>query len=127
MNGSKTWHDTYKEARSAGAAVADVIAGFVGSWLFVFIHIVGFALWITLPVEPFPFMLLTMIVSLEAIMLSTLIMMSQNRQSERDRHQAKADYNTDVRAKEEIEALQIQLNRIEVEKLDKILKALENK
>ena len=52
-------------------------------------------------------------------------MISQNRQSERDRAHAEADYQTNVDAKEEIEALQIKLDKIEVEKLDKIITMLE--
>ncbi len=127
MDNNKTWHDRYREARSAGDAIADKIAGSVGSWAFVYVHVVWFALWILLPVEPFPYALLTMAVSLEAILLSTLIMMAQNRQSARDRHQAQADYETNLRAKEEIEQLQTQLARIENEKLNKILRILEEK
>lgn len=123
----KTWHDRYEEARSAGDAVADKVAGFVGSWMFVYIHAVWFGVWVVLPVEPFPYGLLTMVVSLEAILLATLIMMAQNRQAMRDRHQASADYETDVQAKLEIEELQKRLARIEDEKLEKILKLLENR
>jgi uncharacterized membrane protein len=52
-------------------------------------------------------------------------MMSQNRQNERDRHQALADYETNLKAKAEIEALQLHLSRIESEKLDKIIALLE--
>ena len=51
-------------------------------------------------------------------------MMAQNRQSERDRVQAQADYQTNIEAKQEIEALQIKLNSIEVDKLDKIISML---
>jgi uncharacterized membrane protein len=59
--------------------VADRITAFSGSMLFVYIHVVWFALWIGLGVEPYPYGLLTMIVSLEAIFLSTFVMISQNR------------------------------------------------
>jgi uncharacterized membrane protein len=59
--------------------IADRITSFAGSMPFVYVHIVWFALWIGLRVEPFPFGLLTMIVSLEAIFLSTFVMISQNR------------------------------------------------
>lgn len=65
--------------------LADSITSFAGSWLFLGIHAVWFVLWISLHVEPFPYGLLTMIVSLEAIGLSTLVMISQNRQASRDR------------------------------------------
>jgi uncharacterized membrane protein len=58
---------------------ADAITRFAGSMPFVYLHVVWFALWIALRVEAFPFGLLTMIVSLEAIFLSTFVMISQNR------------------------------------------------
>lgn len=61
--------------------LADIIASFCGSWAFVILHALWFGLWIGFGVEKFPFGLLTMIVSLEAIFLSTIIMISQNRQS----------------------------------------------
>jgi uncharacterized membrane protein len=59
--------------------VADRITAFSGSMLFVYIHIIWFASWIGFGVEDYPFGLLTMIVSLEAIFLSTFVMISQNR------------------------------------------------
>ena len=59
--------------------VADAITRFAGSMPFIYLHIVWFALWIGLRVEKFPFGLLTMMVSLEAIFLSTFVMISQNR------------------------------------------------
>jgi uncharacterized membrane protein len=58
---------------------ADRITRFSGSMMFVYIHILWFGLWIGLGVEKYPFGLLTMIVSLEAIFLSTFVMISQNR------------------------------------------------
>ncbi|QQG37693.1 MAG: DUF1003 domain-containing protein [Candidatus Kaiserbacteria bacterium] len=126
MNG-KSWHDWYVEERSAGERIADRITNFVGSWPFIYLHIVWFGVWLLLPVEPFPFGLLTAVVSLEAILLSTFIMMSQNRQAERDRRQAKADYETNLAAKVEIEDLQQRLVRIENDKLDRIVKILAEK
>jgi uncharacterized membrane protein len=59
--------------------IADRVTAFSGSMRFVYIHIVWFTLWIALGVEAFPYGLLTMIVSLEAIFLSTFVMISQNR------------------------------------------------
>jgi uncharacterized membrane protein len=59
--------------------IADRITAFAGSMWFVYIHIVWFGLWIGLGVERYPYGLLTMIVSLEAIFLSTFVMISQNR------------------------------------------------
>ena len=59
--------------------IADAITTFAGSMLFVYIHIIWFGCWIGFGVESYPFGLLTMIVSLEAIFLSTFVMISQNR------------------------------------------------
>ena len=59
--------------------IADAITSFAGSMPFVYVHVVWFALWIGFRVEAYPFGLLTMIVSLEAIFLSTFVMISQNR------------------------------------------------
>ena len=63
--------------------IADRITRFAGSMVFVYLHIVWFALWIGFGVEHYPFGLLTMIVSLEAIFLSTFVMISQNRADEK--------------------------------------------
>jgi uncharacterized membrane protein len=63
--------------------MADRITQFGGSMTFVYLHVVWFALWIVLRVEKFPFGLLTMVVSLEAIFLSTFVLISQNRADER--------------------------------------------
>src|SRR5262245_62794639 len=59
--------------------VADAITRFSGSMTFVYLHIIWFASWIGFGVEKYPYGLLTMIVSLEAIFLSTFVMISQNR------------------------------------------------
>ena len=59
--------------------IADRITAFAGSMLFVLIHIIWFGYWIDFGVESYPYALLTMIVSLEAIFLSTFVLISQNR------------------------------------------------
>jgi uncharacterized membrane protein len=59
--------------------IADLITAFAGSMLFVYIHLLWFGCWIGFSVEGYPYGLLTMIVSLEAIFLSTFVMISQNR------------------------------------------------
>jgi uncharacterized membrane protein len=66
-------------AESAQNRVADKITVFAGSMTFVYIHIIWFGCWIGFGVEHYPYGLLTMIVSLEAIFLSTFVMISQNR------------------------------------------------
>ena len=74
---------TLERSRSAQNRVADSVTLFAGSMVFVYLHIVWFGAWITFGVERYPFGLLTMIVSLEAIFLSTFVMISQNRADER--------------------------------------------
>jgi uncharacterized membrane protein len=69
--------------------VADRVTDFAGSMVFVYVHIAWFIVWISSGVEKFPFGLLTMIVSLEAIFLSTFVMISQNRAD--DKRQVLAD------------------------------------
>ena len=68
-----------ERAENAQNRVADRITAFSGSMLFVYLHMLWLGLWIALGVEKYPFGLLTMIVSLEAIFLSTFVMISQNR------------------------------------------------
>ncbi|HEX4670814.1 MAG TPA: DUF1003 domain-containing protein [Solirubrobacteraceae bacterium] len=68
-----------QRAKDVQNRAADRITAFSGSMTFVYIHILWFGLWIGLGVEGYPFGLLTMIVSLEAIFLSTFVMISQNR------------------------------------------------
>jgi uncharacterized membrane protein len=68
-----------KRAESVQNRIADRITAFAGSMAFVYIHILWFGGWIVFRVEKYPFGLLTMIVSLEAIFLSTFVMISQNR------------------------------------------------
>ena len=74
--------------------IADRITIFAGSMAFVYIHIVWFGSWIALGVERYPYGLLTMIVSLEAIFLSTFVMISQNRADAK--RQALADHQWEI-------------------------------
>ena len=78
--------------------IADQITRFAGSMTFVYIHIIWFGCWIGFGVEKYPFGLLTMIVSLEAIFLSTFVMISQNR----------ADAKRQVLADEEWRTVQLE-------------------
>jgi uncharacterized membrane protein len=68
-----------ERAQSVQNRIADRITAFAGSMTFVYIHIAWFSSWIAFGVEDYPYGLLTMIVSLEAIFLSTFVMISQNR------------------------------------------------
>ena len=79
--------------------IADQITRFAGSMQFVYLHLIWFGLWIGLRVEQYPFGLLTMIVSLEAIFLSTFVMISQNRADEK--RQVLADHQWQTVQEEE--------------------------
>jgi uncharacterized membrane protein len=79
-----------RRASSVQLRVADAITKFAGSMWFVYLHAVGFALWMLL-VEDSPWPTLTLVVSLEAIFLSTFVMIGQNRQA--DFQQQKADHD----------------------------------
>lgn len=132
MATKKTWHDSHKESMTFGQRLADSVATGMGSWRFIIIQTVIVAIWMILNVVAFvahwdvyPFILLNLLFSTQAAYAAPIIMMAQNRQSERDRTQADADYETNCEAKKEIEELQLRLNAIEVDKLDKILALLE--
>ena len=95
-------HPSYRKVAEHRAAdvqlrVADVITRFAGSMWFVYIHVVAFAIWM-LVFEKSPWPTLTLIVSLEAIFLSTFVMIGQNRQA--TFQQAKADHDFDVSEQE---------------------------
>ena len=70
----------------------------------------------------YPFILLNLLFSTQAAYAAPIIMMAQNRQNDRDRIQAQADYQTNIDAKLEIEAPAIMLKSLEVDKLDKIIR-----
>jgi uncharacterized membrane protein len=78
-----------KRAESVQNRVADRITAFAGSMAFVYVHIIWFGCWIGFRAEKYPYGLLTMIVSLEAIFLSTFVLISQNRAD--TKHQVVAD------------------------------------
>jgi uncharacterized membrane protein len=110
---------------SVGDALADKVASGMGSWAFIIWQTVLVVVWMALNSlgwflqwDVYPFILLNLVFSTQAAYAAPIIMQSQNRQAERDRHHADADYQTNVAAKQEIEALQIHLSRIEAEKLD---------
>jgi CRP/FNR family transcriptional regulator, cyclic AMP receptor protein len=88
--------------------IIDFLAREAGSTTFLLLNLAVFTLWLStggVGHDFYPFQFLTMAVSLEAIVLSSLILISQNRQSDKDRLAAEADYHTNLAAKEEIEAI----------------------
>jgi len=134
MRPLKSWHIQHRENSSFGERVADHVAGFIGSWQFIIIQSAIFAVWVVFNTiwlfeayqfDPYPFILFNLFMSAEAAYASPLILMSQNRQADRDREQAQHDYDTNIAAKEEIETVLRELGRLELEKLDKILAILQ--
>ena len=129
---AQTWLDKHRESLTFGQKIADAVANGMGSWKFIIWQTIFVIIWMAMNVVAFighwdvyPFILLNLIFSTQAAYAAPIIMMAQNRQSERDRLQAQADFDTNVEAKLEIEALQIQLTKLETEKLDKIITMLE--
>lgn len=132
MKIEKNWHEQHEEKLSFGSRLADSVANGMGSWRFIIIQTIFVIVWMGLNFvgfvyhwDAYPFILLNLLFSTQAAYAAPIIMMSQNRQSERDRIQAQADYQTNLDAKLEIEALTEKLNKLEVEKLDKIIEMLE--
>lgn len=132
MNKQKNWHEKHQETLGFGSRLADSVANGMGSWKFIIIQTVLVILWMGLNLiaftyhwDVYPFILLNLVFSTQAAYAAPIIMMSQNRQNDRDRVQALSDYQTNIEAKLEIEALAIRLDKIETEKLDKIIKMLE--
>ena len=125
------WHQKHIANSSIGDRLSDSVANGMGSWKFIICQTVIVLIWMALNIvafvqhwDPYPFILLNLIFSTQAAYAAPIIMMAQNRQSQRDRIQADNDYLTNVEAKKEIEALQIHLNKIETEKLDIIIRLL---
>jgi len=130
----KTWHQQHRASFTTGQRVADGVAKAMGSWPFIIAQTIFVVFWIALNLvaffkhwDPYPFILLNLMFSVQAAYAAPVIMMSQNRAAERDRFQANADYETNVKSEAEIEDLQRTLSRIELEKLDRIIALLEGR
>jgi CRP/FNR family cyclic AMP-dependent transcriptional regulator len=117
-----------EDKRTATLKIVDGISDFSGSLPFLWIHLVLFAIWIALNVpplvrtsiggfDPFPFGLLTMAVSLEAIVLSVFVLLSQNRQAARDRVRNEIEYNVNLKAELEVAQLHEVVDDLRVELL----------
>lgn len=128
---AKDINEETEDNRSRVERAADWVTEFSGSMTFLTLHIVGFAVWIGLNVsplagsgsggfDPFPFGLLTMCVSLEAIILSVLVMLSQNRQVARDRIRNDIEYQVNVSAEAKVAHLHEKVDRLHEEVLQRL-------
>ena len=130
----KNWHSTHAAELTTGQRIADGVATTMGSWTFIIVQSIILTVWIVLNLiawmqhwDPYPFILLNLALSFQAAYAAPFIMISQNRQADRDRHQAEEDYRTNVEAERRIEELQKSLAQLEVNKLDRILELLEGR
>ncbi len=116
------------DTRTVVQKVADWIAEFSGSIPFLVLHMILFAVWIgwntLLPekqrFDPYPFNFLTMCVSLEAIFLSVFVLLSQNRQSAKDRVRSDIEYNVNLRAELEVAELHQKIDRLNADVLARL-------
>jgi len=123
---SRNVNEEVEERLTVVQRVADWLAWFSGSIPFLFIHALWFGTWIMLNVgvinvpglsgfDPFPFGLLTMIVSLEAIFLATFVLISQNRQVEKDKVRGDIEYDINVKAEMEVGELHQKVDHVHAE------------
>jgi uncharacterized membrane protein len=110
-----------------GERVADRVASFGGSWPFIFIALGSICVWIfgnallATPLDAYPIILLNLVLSCLAALQAPIIMMSQNRQSARDRIDAQHDYEVNMKAELEIVALHAKLDEIREQKWSELM------
>ena len=109
-----------------GQRLADRVAAFGGSWSFIGIFLTGILIWMAVnrdevrPFDPYPYILLNLLLSCVAALQAPVIMMSQNRQAVRDRADAKNDYEVNLRAELQIVALHAKLDEARDKDLAKL-------
>jgi len=124
---------TPRQCLTSGQKAADVVTKIVGSWKFIVIQSILLVFWIALNLiawvnhwDPYPFILLNLALSFQAAFTAPVILMSQNRTAERDRKKAEIDLATDRKAERGVQELKIQLEKLDKEKISKILNILNN-
>ncbi len=127
---SRNVNEVIEDKRTVVQKAADWIAEFSGSIPFLMIHVVLFFVWIVMNVgsgvpgipmfDQFPFGLLTMAVSLEAIILSVFVLLSQNRQVAKDRVRSDIEYDVNLKAELEIAHLHEKMDRLTAEVLARL-------
>jgi len=125
---SRDPNEGFDDRMSFGERLADRVATFGGSWTFIVLFCLFLAVWtglnvwlLTLPFDPYPFIFLNLLLSMIAALQAPVIMMSQNRQSAKDRHNAQLDYEVNLKAEIEIMALHDKLDRLRDEHLVSLL------
>ena len=97
---------------TSGQRTADLFAKIMGSWIFIITQSILLGIWVILNIvawikhwDPYPFILMNLVLSIQAAYAAPVIMMSQNRQTERDRLEAHNDYQVNKKAEEEVRAI----------------------
>ena len=124
----------YKNKLSFGQRLADSVASGMGSWKFIIAQTAIVFIWVIVNLyvwiyrwDPYPFILLNLLFLTQAAYAAPIIMMSQNRQAQRDREHAEDDAVVNKQSKKEIEEIKRKLDSIDQDKLDKIIELLKNK
>jgi uncharacterized membrane protein len=120
-----------QEPLTLGERLADRVVEIVGSWNFITIQSFLLVLWIALnavgmlaPWDPYPFILLNLMLSFQAAYTAPIIMMSQNRQAQIDRREARYDYEVNLKSELEIELLHDKMNLLREEEIVEVLQLL---
>jgi len=126
-------NDILDEKMTLGQKVADTVSRTLGSWRFIIIQSFVITTWIILnsiffhrPWDPYPFILLNLFLSLQAAYAGPVLMMSQNRISEKDRIESHNDYQLDIKSEEEIKIIMKHLEAQD-NAINKILEILQEK
>ena len=126
---SENIEEDLSEKTTVGQRLADKIASFGGSWTFIIIFFSFLAVWIGLNIwalsakafDPYPFILLNLILSCIAAIQAPVVMMSQNRQGEKDRQRSEHDYKVNLKAEIEIRLLHEKLDHLMVHQTKRLL------
>ena len=130
---SENIQDEMETQLSFGQKVADQVASFGGSWTFIITFFLFILIWIVIniwflmskPFDPYPFILLNLILSCLAAIQAPIIMMSQNRQEQKDRIRAEHDYKINLKAELEIKLLSEKMDHLLVHQIKKLLEIQE--
>jgi len=129
---SRNVNQAFEERRSVGDRLADQVAAFGGSWTFIILALIALLTWVLLnsalltlggsSFDPYPFIFLNLILSMLAALQAPIIMMSQNRQTARDRLAAGLDYEINLKAELEIMGLHKKMEDMQVEHIGGLLR-----
>lgn len=127
---SENVNDQFREKITFGQRLADQVAEFGGSWRFIIIFLVVLAMWVLLHTmalphrdifDPYPFIFLNLILSMLAAIQAPVIMMSQNRQTSKDRLAQANDYQINLKAELEVMNLHEKIDNLRVKELEQLI------